>query len=134
LLFLDHLLDAEAISKAAAIGVFKSSNFGSRHYPLELLLQSPYPPITGIERDAASGGLVKTFGRAELSAREARMIEGKSEIVTQFLRTIRSRGLPALTPEQNQALMQAGLEAILQSGLQPAAFPSFVARETFSPF
>ena len=134
LLLLDHLLNAEAVGASSASWVFKSSNFGSRHYPLELLLQSPYPPVTGVAADAASGGLVKKFGRPELSAAEARMIEGKSEIVTNFLRTIRQRGLPALTAEQNQALMQAGLEAILQSGLQPAAFPSFVARETFSPF
>ncbi len=61
-------------------------------------------------------------------------MQGKCEIVTNFLRAIRLRGLPVLEPEQNQSLMRAALDAILQSGLQLSAFPSFVARERFAPF
>ncbi len=134
LLFLDHLLTEEVISATAAQSVFRSSDFGSRHYPLEFLLQSPHPPVSGLALDAASGGVVKTFGRAELSVAESRLIEGKGETVTNFVRTIRLRGLPTLTAAQNRVLMQAGLEAILGADLQADTFPSFIARETFSPF
>lgn len=134
LLFLDHLLSAEAIAETSVRWVFRSSDFGSRHYPLELLLQSPYPPVAGLELDGASGGIVKNFGQTEHSGPEARLIQGKTEIVANFLRTIRLRGLPALTGAQNQALMQAGIKAILESDLESAMFPSFMAREIFSPF
>jgi hypothetical protein len=134
LFFLDHLLSAEVIAESSARWIFRSSDFGSRHYPLELLLQSPYPPVAGVAADSASGGIVKNFGRAEHSAPEARIIRGKGEIVTNFLRAIRLRGLPVLTDVQSQALMQAGLKAILESDLEPNVFPSFMAREIFAPF
>jgi hypothetical protein len=134
LLFLDHLLGAEASGEISVKWIFRSSDFGSRHYPLELLLQSPYPPVAGLELDTTSGGIVKDFGQTEHSTAEAGMVQGKCEIVTNFLRTIPLRGLAALTKAQNQALMQAGLKAILESDLGPAMFPSFMAREMFAPF
>lgn len=134
LLFLDHLLEEKAISETRAEWVFRSSDFGNRHYGLELLLQSPYPPVTGIEADAESGGLVRKFGQAELSPPEARMIQTRCALVTNFIRAIRLRGLPALSGAQNRALMQAALQAILEADLQPMAFPSFVAREMFAPY
>jgi hypothetical protein len=87
-----------------------------------------------LELDTTSGGIVKDFGQTEHSAAEAGMVQGKCEIVTNFLRTIPLRGLAALTKAQNQALMQAGLKAILESDLGPAMFPSFMAREMFAPF
>ena len=133
LLFLDHLLDAKAISETSAGSAFRSKNFGNRHYPLELLLQSPYPPVAGMEADAASGGLVRTFGPVELSAPEARLVHAKCEIVANFIRAIRLRGLPALTDTQNRGLMQLGMEAILTSELPLLTFPSFFARERFAP-
>jgi hypothetical protein len=133
-LFLDHLLDAQAGSESSVDWAFRSSDFGGRHFTLEWLLQSPYPPVAGMAADAASGGLVKRYGQAELSAPEARMVQAKSEIVMEFTRAIRLRGLAALTEAQNRALMRAALEAILSSSLTPAMFPSFTAREKFAPF
>jgi len=134
LLFLDHLLDAQAVSESSVQWAFRSSDFGGRHFPLEWLLQSPYPPVAVMAADAASGGLVKAYGQTELSAPEARMVQAKSEVVTAFTRAIRLRGLGLLTEAQNQALMRAALDAILGSSLAPAMFPSFIAREKFAPF
>ena len=132
LLFLDHLL--ETAPPVAPSSVFKSSDFGNRHYPLELLLQSPYPPVTAITGDPPSGGLIKNFGQPELTAAELQVIGAKCETVTEFISSLRLRGLPRLTEAQNRGLMEAGLEAILKADLEPLSFPSFAAREMFSPF
>lgn len=134
LLFLDHLLDAPAIAEATVEWVFKSSDFGGRHHALELLLQSPYPLVSGLQADAASGGVIKSFGQPELTAPELRMVHAKCETVTNFIKAIRLRGLPPLTESQNRTLMQESLQAILASDLHPSAFPSFLAREKFAPF
>jgi hypothetical protein len=134
LLLLDHLLDAEAGSKVTIGCEFRASEFGARHYPLELLLQSPYPPVMAVTADAASGGWVRAFAQPELSLLETKVIAAKCESVTQFIRTLRLRGLPMLSEAQNRALMQAALAAILAADLQASAFPSFRAREIFAPY
>jgi hypothetical protein len=112
----------------------RSSEFGGNHYPLEFLLQAPYPPVTGLARDAASGGLIRSFGPNELLDEERRKIALKSEIVTNFLRAIRTRGLAPLTAMQSKVLIKHSLEVILRANLPDSQFPSFIARETHGPF
>jgi len=97
-------------------------------------LQSPYPPVMAVMADAASGGWVRAFAQPELSLLETKVIAAKCESVTQFIRTLRLRGLPMLSEAQNRALMQAALAAILAADLQASAFPSFRAREIFAPY
>lgn len=132
ILWLDHLLKTEDAPGFAYL--HKSSEFGGNHYPLEFLLQAPYPPVTGLAYDAASGGLIRSFGPNELLDEERRKIALKSEIVTNFLRAIRTRGLAPLTATQSKVLIKHSLEVILRANLPDTQFPSFIARETHGPF
>lgn len=133
LLWLDNLMRPE---DAAFTGSFvhKASEFSGWHYALEFLLQSPYPPVTTLAHDAASGGIIRGFGAPELTPAEARLIGAKAEIVTRFLRAIRARGLPALTQPQCTALIKASIETIINTQMPATLFPSFMAREKFAPF
>jgi hypothetical protein len=132
ILWLDHLLKTEDAPGFAYL--HKSSEFGGNHYPLEFLLQAPYPPVTGLSHDAASGGLIRSFGPNELLDEERRKIALKSEIVTNFLRAIRTRGLAPLTGAQSQVLIKHSLDVILRANPIDSQFPSFIARETHGPF
>jgi hypothetical protein len=134
LLFLDTLLSAEDQAAFTGTALFRASEFGGHHHALELLLQSPYPPVMGLGFDAASGGLVRRFGHAELAGDEAARIGTKTELVSAFCRAILLRGLTPLTSAQTGLLLKSSLAAILGSGLPPALFPSFIAREKFAPF
>lgn len=130
-LFLDHLMESKAEPSNSMEFVFRSTDFGNNHYPLEILLQSAYPPVRALEPDPASGGLVRAFGAPEYTPSESRMILAKNEIVTKFLNVMRSRGAPLLSKEQNLMIMKMSLNRILNSGLRPEIFPSFCAREQF---
>jgi len=131
-LWLDHLLAPGA--QAGFEYVHRASAFEGTHTRLELLLQSPYPPVTALSYDAASGGLVRGFGQGELLAGEHRRIAMKSEMVSGFLRAIATRGLAPLTAGQSTELMRRGLEVILDADFAGVEFPSFFARELQAPF
>jgi hypothetical protein len=133
LVWLDHLMRAEDAEFTGSF-VHKSSEFDGRHYPLEFLLQSPYPPVIGLAHDAASGGIIRGFGSPELTPAETRLIGAKAEIVTRFLRAINTRGLPGLTRQQCTAIIKASIEAIVNTKMPATLFPSFIAREKFAPF
>jgi hypothetical protein len=134
LIFLDHLLKPQESSNFFGKFLYKSSQFGGNHYPLELLLQSTYPPVTDLNYDAPSGGLIRSYGTADLLPAEAKMIAAKAEIVTLFLRGIRLRGLAPLTEPQSTDLLRLSLEAIFAGNLQAGLFPSFIAQEKFAGF
>jgi hypothetical protein len=134
LMFLDHLLKPDEISGFYGNFLYKSSQFGRNHYPLELLLQSAYPPVTDLGYDAPSGGLIRSFAAADLVPAETKMIAAKTEIVTLLLRGIRLRGLAPMTEVQSATLLKASLEAIFAGNLQAGLFPSFIAQEKFAGF
>jgi len=134
LLFLDTLLQPEAVKAYQGRAFFKASDFPRNHYALELLLQSSYPPVTGLEYDAASGGIIRSFGAVELLPEEARRIAAKADMVTAFCRAVKTRGAPSLHADQADALLKGSLDAILGAHLPPELFPSFHVREKFAPF
>jgi hypothetical protein len=111
-----------------------ASAFGGNHFALELLLQSPYPPVSAVALDPPSGGIIRTLGSPELRPAEYKMIMTKTALVTAFLASLSSRRMPPLTEPQTQNLIELALRDIMSSRLSLSLFPSFAARETFSPF
>jgi hypothetical protein len=95
----------------------------------EHLLQAHYPPVSRVQRDAKSGGVVRAFGAAELDRAETDLIAWKSETVTMFCRALRQRGMVDPGAGPVQTAMLAGLQAIMEKPEIAAPFTSFVARE-----
>jgi len=133
LLFLDQLM-RPGDPAFSGQHLHAASAFGGNHFALELLLQSPYPPVSAMALDAPSGGIIRTFGSPELRPAEYNMIMTKTALVTAFLASLSSRRMPPLAERQTQNLVELSLREILSSKLEPSQFPSFLARETLAPF
>jgi hypothetical protein len=97
--------------------------------PLEHLAQAPYPPVASLALDPASGGMVRSFGAGDLDADETRLIAWKSGVVTELIRTLLRRGLPA---PREAAILSAPAAASREISSRPeimAPFTSFNTRE-----
>jgi hypothetical protein len=140
LLLLEGLLNpqekqlAAQRAKAGRLHHVASVPAGVSHYPLECLLQSHYPPVSMVLHDPLSGGIVKSFAAHELNQSEQQIVIWKSAVVTEFVRTVRRRGLAPPNEAQWRQLMEKSVNVILQNPDIVRAFPSFMARERFNPF
>lgn len=135
--FLSHLLTADDRAQAdrrAAEGSFQHvlhvSGGGLSHWHLEHLLQSHYPPVSGVTIDAPSGGVVRRLGPAELDDAEIALIGWKSDAVTELVRTLQRRGAGDAGPRPVLAAMEQAMRAILADQAIMEPFASFRARET----
>lgn len=135
--FLDFLLleapDRAVADRRAAEGrlqhICKISGTGAGHWCFEHLLQSHYPPVSGVTVDPASGGVVRVFGAPELDRTEADLIGWKSHAVTQLIRTLRHRGMVDPGADALSAIMLRALKTICDNAAIMAPFTSFRARE-----
>ena len=96
---------------------------------LEHLLQAHYPPVNNVGLDRRSGGVVRVFGAQELDRGETDLIAWKSMVVTEFVRTARSRGFTDPGSSRVVAAMESALEAVMIDKEILTPFTSFSARE-----
>lgn len=102
---------------------------GGHHWPLEHLLQSPYPPVAEVSLDPASGGIVRAYGENDLEPSEQALIGWKSAVITELVRTTLRRGLPIPSATVLLGALQEALQTILNEKRISEQFSSFRARE-----
>jgi hypothetical protein len=135
-LFLDMLLgETERVELAARrergqLYCAFTANTGLPHFRLEHMLQAHYPPVVDLSLDLESGGLVRGFAAGDLSRNESGLIGWKSATVSEFIRTIRRRGIADPGQEATIGAMDRALRAILADEAATTPFVSFLARET----
>lgn len=134
LMFLENLLndaDRQATAKRETSGTLRyfSKTNGGAFRIFEHLLQAHYPPIGMLSYDTASGGVVRSFGAAELDPAESDLIGWKSGVITTFVRTLRRRGLNLGAIPNAAEVALEGLNTIMKDSDIIKPFTSFVARE-----
>jgi hypothetical protein len=136
LLHLDGVLSEQeaAHQRASAesgrlICALSQSELHGNPWALECMLQTLCPPVVALGHDALSGGVVRSYGRNDMTAGEAALIRGKLELVAEFTACLRRRTPGPCDVATALRLVRKAVEAIAQDERVLPAFPSFVIRE-----
>jgi hypothetical protein len=136
LLHLDSVLSEQeaAHQRASAesgrlICAASQSELRGNHWALECLLQTLCPPVVALGHDAASGGVIRSYGQNDMTSGEVALIRGKLDLVTAFTACLRRRTPGHCDTGTALRLVRKALEAIMQDETVVPAFPSFTIRE-----